>query len=134
MSNQKKVVEMDNTQKGNAKSTEAKNPMKEIFSLSEQLESQLKEINRKKTLVDNRKFFMLKKDELEVCVNDLTAEVTDNKFNTDRFVLKLSKMSSYRSEEGAFSISNVAVLMKFVDMLVEEIDRSIDSIECELLK
>lgn len=49
MSNQKKVVEMT-TKKETAKSAKAENSIKEIFSLSEQLENQLKEINRKKKI------------------------------------------------------------------------------------
>ncbi len=132
MSNQKKVVEMDN--KKTANSSKAENSIKEIFSLSEQLENQLKEINRKKTLVDNRDFFILKKEELETCVNDLTTEVKDNKFNTERFTLKLARANSYRDEKSTFSISNVDVLLKFVTMLMAEIETSINSIEEELLK
>lgn len=135
MSNQKKVVEMDNTsKKESAKSTKAENPMKEIFSLSEQLETQLKEINRKKKLVDNRNFFILKKEELQTCVNDLITEDKDNKFNTERFTLKLARANSYREEKSTFSISNVDVLLKFVNMLMAEIDTSINAIESELLK
>ncbi len=132
MSNQKKVVEMDN--KKTANSSKAENSIKEIFSLSEQLDNQLKEINRKKTLVDNRDFFILKKDELETCVNDLTTEVKDNKFNTERFTLKLARANSYRDEKSTFSISNVDILLKFVTMLMAEIETSINSIEEELLK
>lgn len=132
MSNLKKVVEMDN--KKTAKSSKAENSIKEIFSLSEQLENQLKEINRKKTLVDNRDFFILKKEELETCVNDLTTEVKDNKFNTERFTLKLARANSYRDEKSTFSISNVDILLKFVTMLMAEIETSINSIEEELLK
>lgn len=132
MSNQKKVVEMDN--KKTANSSKAENSIKEIFSLSEQLENQLKEINRKKTLVDNRDFFILKKEELETCVNDLTTEVKDNKFNTERFTLKLARANSYRDEKSTFSISNVDILLKFVTMLMAEIETSINSIEEELLK
>lgn len=123
---------MDN--KKTAKSTKAENSIKEIFSLSEQLENQLKEINRKKALVDNRDFFILKKDELETCVNDLTTEVKDNKFNTERFTLKLARANSYRDEKSTFSISNVDILLKFVTMLMAEIETSINSIEEELLK
>lgn len=123
---------MDN--KKTANSSKAENSIKEIFSLSEQLENQLKEINRKKTLVDNRDFFILKKEELETCVNDLTTEVKDNKFNTERFTLKLARANSYRDEKSTFSISNVDILLKFVTMLMAEIETSINSIEEELLK
>ena len=119
MSSQKKVVEMDNSKKNEtAKSPKANNSIQEIFSLSEQLETQLKEINRKKTLVDNRNFFILKKEELKTCVNDLTTEVKDNKFNTERFSLKLARANNYREEKSTFSISNVDVLLKFVNMLM----------------
>lgn len=123
---------MDN--KKTANSSKAENSIKEIFSLSEQLENQLKEINRKKTLVDNRDFFILKKEELETCVNDLTTEVKENKFNTERFTLKLARANSYRDEKSTFSISNVDILLKFVTMLMAEIETSINSIEEELLK
>lgn len=132
MSNQKKVVEMDN--KKTANSSKAENSIKEIFSLSEQLENQLKEIKRKKTLVDNRDFFILKKEELETCVNDLTTEVKENKFNTERFTLKFARANGYRDEKSTFSISNVDILLKFVTMLMAEIETSINSIEKELLK
>lgn len=123
---------MDNKKPAN--SSKAENSIKEIFSLSEQLENQLKEINRKKTLVDNRDFFILKKEELETCVNDLTTEVKDNKFNTERFTLKLARANSYRDEKSTFSISNVDILLKFVTMLMAEIETSISSIEEQLLK
>ena len=134
MGNLKKVVEIDNKKKETAKSTKAENSINEMFSLSEQLENQLKEINRKKTLVDNRNFFILKKEELETCVNDLKTEVKDNKFNTERFTLKLARSNNYREEKSTFSISNVDVLLKFVNMLMKEIDTSINGIESELLK
>lgn len=131
MSNQKKVVDMATSKKQTAK---ADNAVKEIFSLSAQLENELKEINRKKTLVDRRDFFILKKEELETCVNDLKTEVEENKFNTERFSLKLSRANNYRDEKSTFSISNVDVLLKFVNMLMSEIETSIDTIETELLK
>ena len=131
MSNQKKVVDMATSKKQTAKADSAVN---EIFSLSSQLENELKEINRKKTLVDKRNFFILKKEELETCVNDLKEEIKENKFNTERFTLKLARANSYREEKSTFSISNVDVLLKFVDMLMCEIETSIDAIETELLK
>lgn len=134
MSNQKKVVEMATAKKETAKSAKTENSTKGIFSLSEQLENQLKEINRKKTLVDRRNFFLQKKEELETCVDELNTEVKDNNFNTERFTLKLSRANSYRDEKSTFSISNVDVLLKFVNMLNVEIDKSIVAIESELLK
>lgn len=134
MSKEKKVVEIDNKKKEAEKTTKAKSSMKEIFSISEQLESELKEINRKKKLVDNRNFFIVKKEELKTCVEELKGEVEGNQFNTASFSLKLSRSDRYRDDKNAFSISNVDILLKFTNMLMSEINSSIKKIEGELLK
>lgn len=134
MSKEKKVVEIDNKKKEAEKTTKAKSSMKEIFSISEQLESELKEINRKKKLVDNRNFFIVKKEELKTCVEELKGEVEGNQFNTTSFSLKLSRSDRYRDDKNAFSISNVDILLKFTNMLMSEINSSIKKIEGELLK
>lgn len=111
-----------------------KKPTEKALNLAEMLEKQLKEIQRKKKLADNRVFFLTKRTELENCIEILNEEITQGNFSTDRFVLKFGKRSSYRDEEQIFTISNPDVLMKFIISLQGEIDKSVEKIEKDLLQ
>ena len=110
------------------------NKTEKAFNLAEALEKQLKEIQRKKKLADNRVFFLSKRTELENCVEVLNEEIAQGNFSTDRFVLKFGKRSSYRDEEQIFTISNHDVLMKFIISLQGEIDKAVEKIEKDLLQ
>lgn len=110
------------------------NKTEKAFNLAEELEKQLKEIQRKKKLADNRVFFLSKRTELENCVEVLNEEIAQGNFTTDRFVLKFGKRSSYRDEEQIFTISNHDVLMKFIISLQGEIDKAVEKIEKDLLQ
>lgn len=110
------------------------NKTEKAFNLAEALEKQLKEIQRKKKLADNRVFFLSKRTELENCVEVLNEEIAQGNFTTDRFVLKFGKRSSYRDEEQIFTISNHEVLMKFIISLQGEIDKAVEKIEKDLLQ
>lgn len=110
-----------------AKTAQAKN-------ITEILENQLKEIQRKKKLADNRLFFMGKQNELKECVSALNDEIASGSFSTDKFVLKFGRRNSYRDEEQIFTIANTDVLIKFILSLQTEIDTAILKIENELLK
>lgn len=110
------------------------NKSEKAFNLAEALEKQLKEIQRKKKLADNRVFFLSKRTELENCVEVLNEEIAQGNFTTDRFVLKFGKRSSYRDEEQIFTISNHDVLMKFIISLQGEIDKAVEKIEKDLLQ
>ena len=110
------------------------NKTEKAFNLAEALEKQLKEIQRKKKLADNRVFFLSKRTELENCVEVLNEEIAQGNFTTDRFVLKFGKRSSYRDEEQIFTISNHDVLMKFIISLQGEIDKAVEKIEKDLLQ
>lgn len=110
------------------------NKTEKAFNLAEALEKQLREIQRKKKLADNRVFFLSKRTELENCVEVLNEEIAQGNFTTDRFVLKFGKRSSYRDEEQIFTISNHDVLMKFIISLQGEIDMAVEKIEKDLLQ
>lgn len=104
------------------------------LTMAEVLETQLKEIQRKKKLADNRVFFLSKKTELENCAEALNEEIAQGNFSTDRLVLKFGKRSSYREDEQIFTISNSDVLMKFIISLQNEIDQAVEKIEKNLLQ
>ncbi len=133
MSNEKKEVAKTATL---PKKAELKNESAQTAnaqSVTEILEAQLKEIQRKKKLADNRVFFIEKKKELKDCVNALNDEIASGSFTTDRFVLKFGRRNSYRDDEQIFTISNTDVLIKFILSLKEEIDMAVSKIEKELL-
>lgn len=102
-------------------------------SLTEILEVQLKEIQRRKKLADNRSIFLGKLHELEESERLLNDEVAEGKFTSDSYVLRFGKRNAYREEENTFSINNSDLLLKFLANLKSEIKISIDRIENDLL-
>ena len=133
MSTEKKEVAKVVTLPKTAEPKESANTSK-AQDITKILENQLKEIQRKKKLADNRLFFMGKQNELKECVSALNDEIASGSFSTDKFVLKFGRRNSYRDEEQIFTISNTDVLIKFILSLQTEIDTAILKIENELLK
>lgn len=130
-----KPTNVDETKKVTAKATQAEEKRAEkTQSLTEILEAQLKEIQRKKKLADNRGVFIGKLRELDECEKLLSEELAEGKFSSDSYVLRFGKRNSYRDEENVFSINNSDLLLKFLANLKAEISVSIDRIEKELLK
>lgn len=133
MSNEKKEVAKVATMPKKAEPKTESAQTANAQSITEILEAQLKEIQRKKKLADNRVFFIEKKKELKDCVTALNDEIASGSFSTDRFVLKFGRRNSYRDDEQIFTISNTDVLIKFILSLQEEIDTAVSKIEKELL-
>jgi len=103
-------------------------------SIGEILESQLKEIQRKKKLADNRSIFLRKKSELSDCITALNDDLISGNFDNDKFALKFGRKGDYRDEHMIFTIANPEILTKFLATLQTEIDASITKIEKELLQ
>lgn len=104
-----------------------------IKSIEVILAEHLEEIERKKKLVDNRAYFLLKKEELKNSIEELNNEIANATFSSDRFVLRFGKRSSYRDDEYLFNISHPEMMMKFISDLNDEINKSITKIEKDLI-
>jgi hypothetical protein len=102
-------------------------------SITEILEIQLKEIQRKKRLADNRDVFISKSKSLEEYQKLLQQLAIDNIFETEDFSLSFTVKGDYR-HSGNFSISNPEMLLKFTVFLSDEINKAVDKIEKELLQ
>lgn len=103
------------------------------LSLSEILEAQLKEIQRKKQLADNRDVFLTKKRNLSEYMKTLKQQAIENTFKSDEFSLNFTARENY-SNKTEFSISNPEMLLKFLVFLDAEISNAVDRIEKELLQ
>lgn len=102
-------------------------------SISEILEAQLKAIQHKKQLADNRDIFLIKKRNLSEYMKTLKQQAIDNVFKSDEFSLNFTARENYSSKT-EFSISNPEMLLKFLVFLSVEIDGAVDKIEKELLQ
>lgn len=104
-----------------------------IQSITEMLEIQLKEIQRKKQLADNRDVFITKRKNLEDYQKLLQQLAIENVFETEDFSLSFTVKGDYR-HSGNFSISNPEMLLKFIVFLSDEINKAVQKIENELLQ
>ncbi len=102
-------------------------------SITEILETQLKAIQHKKKLADNREIFLIKKRNLQSYTKLLKQQAIENVFASDEFSLNFSSRENYRDKTD-FSISNPEMLLKFLVFLDAEIDIAVQKIEMELLQ
>lgn len=102
-------------------------------SITEILETQLKAIQHKKKLADNREIFLIKKRNLQSYTKLLKQQAIENVFVSDEFSLNFSSRENYRDKTD-FSISNPEMLLKFLVFLDAEIDIAVQKIEMELLQ
>lgn len=102
-------------------------------SIAEILEAQLKAIQHKKKLADNREIFLIKKRNLQNYTKLLQQQAIENVFASDEFSLNFSSRENYRDKTD-FSISNPEMLLKFLVFLDGEIDDAVAKIEKELLQ
>lgn len=102
-------------------------------SITEILEIQLKEIQRKKRLADNRDVFISKNKSLEEYQKLIQEMAIDDVFQTEDFSLSFYAKNDHR-HNASFSISNPEMLLKFVVFLRVEIEKAVEKIENELLQ
>ncbi len=102
-------------------------------SIAEILESQLKAIQHKKRLADNRDIFIIKRKNLAEYKKILKQQAIDNVFASDGFSLNFTNRENYSSKT-EFSISNPEMLLKFLVFLEDEMTKAIERIEKELLQ
>lgn len=111
---------------------ETENRAEKAQSIKEILETQLREITRKKQLADHREVFVSKRNELKDLMKQLQQQATAGTFESEDFKLTFTTKSNYRDSE-SFKISNPEMLSKFVVFLEDEIGKAIEKIENELL-
>ncbi|MDR1553360.1 MAG: hypothetical protein LBS69_07860 [Prevotellaceae bacterium] len=107
---------------------------KSITDLQKELAERLKELNYKKKLADHREIFLQTDANLKEFQKDLTAQCKAGAFEaqTARITFKGRGKDNYRDED-IFSISNVGLIVKFIDFLRQEIKTKINEIETELI-
>ena len=103
-----------------------------VKDLKAELESRLSILKHQKQLADHREVFLSKKTDLEKVVKTLLKSVKEFETQNFRLVLKEKGSSAYNDSD-CFGISNPELILKFVRMLVSEIDSKIKAIENELL-
>ena len=93
-----------------------------------QLEEQLKNIAYKNEIANNREKFLQIKKELQK-IKKHTDELKEYGFDSQ----DLGLVFKSRSYDFSFSISNIALIMKFIDCLDLEIDVKVKEIETKLM-
>jgi hypothetical protein len=125
--NETKVVEMQSVE------NEMQKKQAEIELLKKQLEEQLNKIARKNEIANNREVFLEKKRAIlnaeKHLKNDKSFETKDIKIS---FVYPSQNGNSNYGGE-SFSISNKSLILKFIEVLIFEIDTKIKEIENELI-
>ena len=118
----------------NAKPTPQPTKAESIEELKKRLETELARLNHKKTIAGNREQFIEKMESLLLYIENLKNE---NGFETQTGKLTFSILNSdYYSRPNfsdTFSISNTALIIKFCNMLLSEMQAKIAELETELL-
>ena len=100
-----------------------------IEELQKKLKIQLDKLNEKKILADNREVFLSTKEKLQQFRESLDCTGFESK--QGKVVLKMT-VDSYRDTD-ILAISNPALLRKFAEIILKEIDIKISEIETLLL-
>ena len=105
-----------------------------IEELKKRLEIELNRLNHKKMLAKNREKFINCMDSLQTYISELKNE---NEFETQSGKLTFNILSTDNYNRSNFtenfSISNTALISKFCEMLLSEIQQKITVLETELL-
>ena len=105
-----------------------------IEELQKRLETELARLNHKKMIAVHREQFIEKMKSLLLYIRDLKNE---NGFDTQTGKLTFAILTSDRYNRtdfsDTFSISNTALIIKFCDMLLSEMQAKIAELETELL-
>ncbi|MDR2065439.1 MAG: hypothetical protein LBP85_07015 [Prevotellaceae bacterium] len=107
---------------------------KSITDLQKELEERLKELNYKKKLADHREIFIGTDRNLQEFQKELKEQEKAGTFETQtaRITFKGKSKDGYREDE-IFAISNVSLIVKFIEFLRQEIKTKINEIETELI-
>lgn len=100
-----------------------------IEELQKKLKIQLDKLNEKKILADNREIFLVTKEKLQQFKESIECSGFESKHG--KVVVKMT-VDSYRDTD-ILSISNPALLRKFAEIILKEIDMKISEIEYQLL-
>jgi hypothetical protein len=127
----KEVVTAGNVTAEAKKTGLPKEDAKKVLTIREQLELQLKQLNRKKELADKRELFMSKKTELlrykEYVLKDF------GQLETKAAKVSFIGCSESGRDETRVNVNNPAFIARYIDCLVSDIDRFVVEIEQELL-
>jgi DNA-directed RNA polymerase specialized sigma subunit len=102
----------------------------EIELLKKQLEEQLNKIARKNEIANHREVFLEKRREI------LNAEKflkTEKGFETNNIKISFLYPNENSRYDGGFAISNKSLILKFIEVLLIEIETKIKEIENELI-
>jgi hypothetical protein len=126
----KEVITVGNVM-GETKKTLSKEDAKKVLTIREQLELQLKQLNRKKELADKREFFLCKKADLlryrEYVLKDF------GQLETKAAKVSFIGYNEYEREETKVNVNNPEFIARYIDCLVSDIDRFVVEIEQGLL-
>ena len=100
-----------------------------IEELQKKLKIQLDKLNEKKILADNREIFLSTKEKLQQFKESIDCSGSESK--QGKVVVKMT-VDSYRDTD-ILSISNPALLRKFAEIILKEIDIKVSEIETQLL-
>ncbi len=103
-----------------------------IEELKKMLSEQLSNISKKKKLADNREIFLKKRESLKETQTMLWENKKAGNFEQKSCRISFQVEADYRKEE-MFGISNVDLLIFFVESLLTKIDEKIAQIELELI-
>jgi len=123
--NETKVVETQSVE------NEMQKKQAEIELLKKQLAEQLNKIARKNEIANNREVFLEKKKAILIAEKHLKNENSFESRDVKISFVYPSQSSRYEGE--SFSISNKSLILKFIDVLIFEIDTKIKEIETELI-
>lgn len=125
-------------QRQNAETTTAKNEThtsekKSIADLKQELAARLQELNHMKKLADNREKFLNTDKDLLNLYRELQNEEKTGAFDAQGAKIILQGMKNGYRNEDLFSVSNVGLILKFVEFMRNEISEKVKAIETELV-
>ena len=104
-----------------------------IEELQALLKKELEVLNRKKDLADRRDVFLIKRADLVKCKKTVEKDVKGSIFESNGIKLCFKAKGEYDRLDDLFTISNPAIVLKFINVLSDEIDLKVREIEAELL-
>jgi hypothetical protein len=106
---------------------------KSVSDLQQELAKRLQELNYKKKLADNRERFLQTDNHLSDLQKELKGEEKTGVFDTQNAKIVFQGLKNGYRGEDLFSISNVTMVLKFIDFLRNEISGKVKEIETELI-
>jgi len=100
--------------------------------LRDLLEKQLEDLTRRKNLADCRALFLAKKESLQNYREHVAADMGN--FETKYAKIVFIGMSEYGRDEERINVNNPANIVRYIDVLIEDIDLAVAKIETEIMQ